>query len=136
MQNIIILNAAKAGDVSDRRPFVFDTTFVLFFLAVDFGNSAILGGLELVLPLITLLMFIAVPYLLPCEGERPEFRSWIVGRGFLAVFGVILGVLFRQVVGPVFPEYFGHLPMTLLIISAIFSSYIQFYAILRLRLAR
>lgn len=136
MQDIISLEAAKAGDISGHRPFVFDTTFVLFFLAVDFGQSAILGGLELILPLVTLLMFVAVPYFLPCEGERAEFRSWIVGRLFLAVFGVIIGVLFRQAVGPVFPEYFGHLPMTLLIVSAIFSSYIQFYGILKLRLAR
>lgn len=136
MDHAIHLQAGREVETSARSSFVIDTTFVLFFLAVDFGHSAVFSGIDLILPLATLLMFIAVPYFLPSDGDRPEFGSWVLGRTFLAAFGVLAGLMFSQVVGTVLPDYFRHLPMTFLIISAIFSCYIQFYGIIKVRLAR
>lgn len=136
MDHAIHLRAGQEVEAGTRNSFAVDTTFVLFFLAVDFGHSAIFGGIELFLPLATLLTFVAVPYFLPCDGERPAFGAWLLGRAFLVVFGVLAGLMFRQAVGTVLPEYFSHLPMTFLIISAIFSCYFQFYGIIKVRLAR
>lgn len=136
MEQAIRLEVQQQPVAVERSSFAFDTTIVLFFLAVDFGNSLSASLVDLALPLATLLTFIAVPYFLPCSGERPEFKFWALGRVFLAVFGISVGMLFSISVGSVFPEYFGHLPMTFLILSVIFSSYYQFYAILKLRLAR
>ncbi|MDM7922058.1 MAG: hypothetical protein QUS14_07130 [Pyrinomonadaceae bacterium] len=136
MEQTFRLQAQQAAVLTERSSFAIDTTFVLFFLAVDFGHSVVFGGFEMALPLLTLLMFVFVPYFLPCDGERPEFGNWAVGRVILAVFGVGIGLALRQAIGTVFPEYFSHLPLTFLFVSAIFSCYIQFYGIIRVRLAR
>ena len=44
--------------------------------------------------------------------------------------------IFHQALGVVFPELFRFFPMTLLILTAMFSCYLQFYAMIRFRLAR
>jgi hypothetical protein len=116
--------------------FAIDTTFVLFFFAVDFGQSAQAAGLDAILSLVTLGMLLVLPYFLPFEGERPDFTGWIIGRSLIAVFAVGLGVMFGRSVGTVLPDTFRFLPMTLLIITAAASCYLQFCAMIRLRLAR
>lgn len=135
MENTLRLGATCA-EIVEKRPFMLDTTFVLFFLAVDFGQSVSAIGIDSVFSAITLLMLLVLPYFLPFSGERPEFSSWLIGRIFIATFAVILGMMFRQTLGSVFPETFSYLPMTLLIFSAIVSCYVQFYGILKVRLAR
>ncbi|MBA2378543.1 MAG: hypothetical protein H0V76_03085, partial [Blastocatellia bacterium] len=81
-------------------------------------------------------MFVVFPYLLPFNGERPPFGAWVTGR--LAIAGVALvgGMLFSQGVGAIFPEVFKFLPLTLLMVAAIISCTLQFYGIMRVRLAR
>ena len=119
----------------DRR-FAVDTTFVLFFLAIDFGQSAVGFGLDSVLSAVTLGMLLVVPYFLPTNVEKPEFTGWLMGRILIAVFAVALGLMYRQTLGVVLPAEFRFLPMTLLIATAMVSCYLQFYAIIRFRLAR
>ncbi|CAN5584840.1 hypothetical protein BH24ACI3_BH24ACI3_07630 [soil metagenome] len=116
--------------------FAIDTTFVLFFLAMDLGFSVFSGGLDVVLSAATLGMFLIVPYFLPFKGERPDFGMWLLGRSLLAVFAFGTGVLLFNAVGTVLPTSFRSLPMTLLILSAIISCYTQLYGIIKLRLAR
>jgi hypothetical protein len=109
-----------------------DTTFVLFFLAIEFGqiiNGFTLDSLMLAL---TLLAFIVLPYFLPSD-EKPNFTNWLVGRGLITGFAMFLGLMFRQSLGVVLPETFRFLPMTLLIVTAMISCYIQFYGFLKLR---
>ena len=113
-----------------------DTTFVLFFLGVDFGRSATSFGIDAALSAITLGMLLVVPYFLPAEVERPDFGGWLLGRCFIALLAIGLGVMFRLTLGTVLPEIFRYLPMTLLILTAIVSCYLQFYAMIRFRLAR
>lgn len=121
---------------ADGRGFAIDTTFVLFFLAVDFGQSLFSFGLDGIFSALTLAMLIVLPYLLPSAAEKPEFGSWVTGRVVIAVFAISLGMMFRQSLGVVLPETLRFLPMTLLIAAAMISTYIQFYGVLRFRLAK
>ena len=122
-------------ETAEDKGFAVDTTFVLFFLAIEFGRSfdgLTLDGAFLAL---TLLILVVLPYFLP-SGEKPNFASWVLGRSLVTGFAVALGVLFKQSLGTVLPETFRFLPMTLLIITAMLSCYIQFYGFLKLRLAK
>ncbi len=121
---------------TDSMPFALDTTFVLFFLALDLGQAWLNLGFDGILAGVTLVAFIVLPYFLPFAGERPAFHGWVAGRVILASFGILLGLLMKQAVGVLLPEWFGYMPMTLLIVSAICSLYFQLYGILRVRLTR
>ncbi len=116
--------------------FVVDTTFVLFFLAVEMGST--LGRLDFgtALSAVTLMAFVAVPYLLPSETEKPSFLPWVAGRAAVAALALLLGVAFSFAVGTALPESFRFLPMSLLIVAAAVSSIVQAYVIIRNRLAR
>lgn len=116
------------------KSFAIDTTFVLFFLAVEFGQIINNFAFDTVLFAITLLMLIVLPYFLSQE-EKPKFGNWVLGRSLIAAFAISIGVMFKQSLG-VLPEMFRFLPMTLLIVTAMLSCYIQFYGLLKLRLAK
>lgn len=139
---------AAAGDVRLMSPtnivekstdgsfFALDTTFVLFFLAMDFGQAWLTFGIDGLLAAITLIAFVILPYFLPFSDERPEFLRWFFGRFILAAFGITMGLVLKQAVGILLPEWLRFMPMTLLIVAAIFSLYFQLYATLKVRLAR
>src|SRR3982751_637411 len=114
----------------------FATTLVLFFLALDLGQSMGSFGLETIFSLVTLLMLIALPYFLPFGNEKPPFCSWLLGRISIAFVAIGTGILWGQSVGTVVPDSIRFAPMTLLIVAAMFSCYLQFYGMLRVRLAR
>jgi hypothetical protein len=113
-----------------------DTTFVMFFLAVEFGRSMTGFDLQSALMATTLMSFIILPYFLPSMGEKPEFSAWLVRRGAIAIFAGGAGWLFGQGVGTALPEAFGYLPMTLLLVTAMTSTILQFYGFLALSTAR
>ena len=123
-------------DTAPDRRFAFDTTFVLFFLGLELGFSFTGFGIEDILSVFTLAAFIVVPFLLPASGDKPSFGTWLLGRTIVALFSVTLGFAFKYTLGPVLPEMFRFLPMTLLIVAGIGSFYIQFYSMMRYRLAK
>lgn len=125
----------RSNDIADRG-FAVDTTFVLFFLAVDVGQSLGVFRADTLFSLLTLGLLLVVPYLFPSESEKPAFVGWLAGRTLIAAFAIGLGMMYRQSVGVVFPEEFRFLPMTLVILTAMLSCYLQFYAMIRFRLAR
>ena len=120
--------------VKAETNFTIETTFVLFFLAIEFGQSFRFGW-EGIFLAATLLAFIALPYFLPSD-EKPSFGNWLVGRSLITVFAVGLGWTFKQCLGVVLPETFRFLPTTLLIVSAMLGCYIQFYGFLKLRFVK
>ena len=124
-----------AIEKSTDRGFAVETTFVLFFLAVEFGQSINAFAIDTIVMAITLLAFIVLPYFLPSD-EKPGFGNWVLGRSLIAFFAVGLGMMFKQTVGVVLPETMRYLPMTLLIVTAMISCYIQFYGLLKIRLAK
>lgn len=138
MEQAMEINAA-ARESSWRRSFSIDTTFVLFFLSLEFGRTFALGQADVVLvalAMLTLPILIAVPYFLPTSEDRPEFKNWVFGRTLIAGLAFALGMIYGWSEGMVFSEMFRFLPMTLLLLSAFISSYIQFCGIMRFRLAR
>jgi len=118
-----------------EKGFAIDTTFVLFFLAIEFGQTFMTFSLDGIFLALTLAVIAVLPYFLP-SGEKPEFGNWLLGRGLITGFGILLGVMFKQSLGVVLPEMFRFLPMTLLIITAMLGCYIQFYSLLKLRFVK
>ena len=134
MKTIIQTRATKIGEKSDSG-FAVDTTFVLFFLAVEFGRSFSGIAFDSAFLALTLLAVAVLPYFLS-NGEKTEFKAWVAGRLAITGFAVMLGWAFKQSLGVVFPEMFRFLPMTLLIVTATLSCYIQFYGFLKLRFVK
>ena len=130
---------AKIGqlerEVTIDKGFAIDTTFVLFFLAVELGQNIGVFAFDSILTVTMLLMLLVLPYFLT-ENEKPTFGNWLLGRIFIAVFAMILGVIFHQILGTILPETFRFLPMTLLIVTAMLTCYIQFYSFFKVRLAK
>ena len=123
------------GSMSNRR-FAVDTTFLLFFLGIDFGQSSMEFALDSLLSIVMLGMVLVMPYFLPTLDEKPEFADWLMGRSVITIFAVGLGVIFRQSLGVLLPETFRFLPFTLVILTAMLSCSLQFYGMIRFRLAR
>jgi hypothetical protein len=119
-----------------RSPHAVDTTFVLFFLAVEFGRGMSGFDLGMALMAATLLSFITLPYFLPATGEKPEFSTFLVRRSAIALFATGVGVIFSRSVGTALPDAFAYLPMTFLIVTAMTSTIMQFYGFLALNTAR
>jgi hypothetical protein len=131
-----ISQVEKSGvAASSESGFAVETTFILFFLALEFGQSFRGFGLESSIFGLTLLSFVVLPYFLP-SGEKPAFGNWFLGRLLITAFAILLGVIFKQSLGAVLPEMFRFLPMTLLIVAAMVGCYIQFYGFFKLRLAK
>lgn len=126
----------KAYDeIAGDRGFAVDTSFVLFFLAVEFGRTFFSLSLDNIFMFATLLTVAVLPYFLASD-EKPNFLHWVFGRSLIAGFAILLGAMFNQTLGIVLPETFRYLPMTLLIVTAMFSCYVQFYGFFKLRLAK
>lgn len=113
-----------------------DTTFVLFFLAMDLGLAGLSVELATFLQLATLIIFLLVPYFLPLTADQQSFSSWLMGRTVVTAAGVMFGSMLGQAVGTVLPDAFQFVPMTLLIVAAIICCNVQIYGILKYRLAR
>ncbi|NNE97516.1 MAG: hypothetical protein HKN25_00710 [Pyrinomonadaceae bacterium] len=130
------LNMANAGAQAETKSsYVVDTSFVLFFLAVDFGQNLGSFAFDTIFLGITLIAVAALPYLLSTD-EKTGFGRWMIGRGVIVGFALFSGVIFKQSLGVVLPETFSFLPMTLLIITAMVMCYIQFYSFFNLRLSK
>jgi hypothetical protein len=131
-----VADIRQVAAVSSENPgLAVDTTFVLFFLALDFSQRAGIG-IEAVLSILTLIIFVVLPYFLPYDGAKPNFGQWVAGRVAVAVLGTVIGVVFGQAVGVFLPETFRFVPLTLLIIAGLISCYLRFYGLLRFRLAK
>ena len=122
--------------VAPESGFVVDTTFVLFFLALEFGRSLTSFGADGVLLGISLAILLVVPYFLVNASIGRDFGKWLAGRSLITVFATLLGVVFDQTIGLVLPDIMRYIPMALLIVSATASCYFQFSGLLRLRPAK
>ena len=135
MDQVLTISNSRLETVASGR-FVMDTTFVLFFLAMDIGGSIGSFGLDGLVSALTLGMFVVLPYFLPFSGEKPDFWGWMIGRLLISVVAILAGSALQASAGTVLPDAARYLPMTLLITSGIFCTYSQIYGIIRVRLAR
>ena len=120
---------------AEKQSIAADTAFVVFFLSLDLGQRSG-GGLESVISLLTLMIFIVFPYLLPYDGSKPSFGHWVAGRLSVAALGIVVGIMFGQAIGVFLPETFRFIPLMLLIIAGLISCYLRFYGLFRFRLAK
>ena len=125
----------NAGSSSSGRTSI-DTTFVLFFLALEYGRAVQVFSIDGLLMGITIMMVLVLPYFLIAEAERAEFGIWLAGRSAVALLGVVSGYAFKLAVGVFLPEGLSFVPMMLLIVAAMVSAYVQFYGLMKLRLAK
>src|SRR5687768_15916851 len=123
-------------NVEKTGGFAVDTTFVLFFLAIDLGQNFVNFGIDTFVSILTLGIVLVVPYFLPTGAGRPDFGRWVAERSLIAVFALGLGVLLSLSFGVVLPEVFRYLPMTLLIAAAVVSCTLHWCAMIKFRLAR
>ncbi len=121
---------------SIARGYGSDTMIVLFFLAVEYGRAVQAYSMDGLLMGITMTMMLALPYFLPSTTARPTFSNWILARGGFALLGMIFGVALNQSTGSILPETMRYVPMTFLILASMVSCYIQFYSLMKLRLAK
>src|SRR6266705_628939 len=89
-----------------------DTTFVLFFLALEYGRAVQMFSMDGLFMGITMLMVLTLPYFLPSVREQPLFSNWMMGRGAIALFCILLGFGFKQSLGVVLPESLRFMPLT------------------------
>jgi hypothetical protein len=113
-----------------------DTTFVLFFLAVEYGRNLQLLNIDGAVLGATMLMVMVLPYFLPTVPARSGLGIWLAGRTVITIFGMVFGAVLRYSSGSVLPEAVGYLPLMLLILAAGISCYVQFYGLLKLRPAK
>ena len=118
------------------RSFANDTSFVLFFLGLEAGRTLGNFTFDGFLLFVTMLMVMVLPYYLPSNDGRPDMGKWITGRASISVFAVILGAVLSSAYGTVLPESFRFMPLTFLIVAAMLSCFVQFYALMRLRPAK
>ncbi len=130
------MHITRSKRINLADSFSLDTTFVLFFLALELGRSAEFFAFDTFLLSVTTLMVLVLPYFLPSESEPPSFGMWLGGRGIIAAFGLLLGVGFQKSVGVLMPDMLKFVPMTGLIIAAMISCYVQFYGLMKLRLVK
>lgn len=131
-----LLVASSESENETTSQFTLDTTFVLFFLAMDLGQASLTMSFATALQLVTLVVFLVVPYFLPFTGDQQGFSRWLVGRIVVGAVGVTFGLMLGQAIGTVLPDAFRFVPMTLLIVAAIICCNVQIYGILKHRLAR
>ena len=134
MKSISRRRRAHDENISERG-FAVDTSFVLFFLAVEFGRTFFSLSLDNIFLFLTLLAVAILPYFLLTD-EKTSLTNWLFGRSLIAGLAIMLGASFKQSLGVVLPETFRFLPMTLLIVTAMLCCYVQFYGFLKLRLAK
>ena len=134
MENTLTF-AANRVERANLSRFVPDTTFVLFFLAMDLAGSnsgLCVDSFPSVLPIG---IFAVFPFLLPFDGEKPEFWGWLMGRLSIAAIGALSGLAISASAGVFLPETVKFVPFTLLIISGIFCAFTQLRVIMKVRLA-
>ena len=129
-----ILTHTKTKTRTQTTNNVTDTTFVLFFIALEFGRTFGVLSLDNLLMGIALLSVMILPYWL--KSERETFTNWMFGRSLITAFALGSGVIFNQSLGVVLPNTFRFLPMTMLLLTAFLSVYFQFYSFLKLRVAK
>lgn len=113
-----------------------DTTFVLFFLAIEYGRGVRLFSVDGALMGTTMLMVLVLPYFLPSNSGRYSFSNWVAGRTAITILGMLIGVAFSWSLGSVLPEGLRFAPLAFLIVAAMISCFVQFYALMNLRPAK
>jgi len=113
-----------------------DTGLVVFFLAIEYARVVQIPSFEGTLTGTTIVMILVLPYFLPSNSSSLGFSQWLAGRMVIALAGFALGYGLRQSLGSLIPASVSFIPMTFLILTGMTSCYLQFYGLMKLRLAK
>ena len=116
--------------------FGIDTAAVLFFLALEYGRAVRIFSPDGMLMAVTMAMVLVLPYFLPSGLNAPSFLAWLGVRTVVAVVGLVFGAVFSYSLGLVLPSSLRFMPMTFLVLASMVSCYVQFYGLMKLRLAK
>ena len=134
MEKVSSLAGVQLFESENQNP-IMDTSFVLFFLGVEIGRTILSFSMDTGVLLIALIAVGILPFFLAYE-ENLSLGKWLLGRGAIAAFALLVGALFNKSVGIVFPEALSFLPFALLILTAMLSCYIQFHNFFKFRLSK
>ncbi|MEJ7624926.1 MAG: hypothetical protein WKF34_13110 [Pyrinomonadaceae bacterium] len=112
--------------------FGLDTLLVLIFLGIEYGRAVTALSMDGLLMGSTMLMVLFLPYFLPSRYDKPAFLNWVFGRAAFLSMAIVLGFG----IGPALRSTLPFSPLTPLILVSMISLYVQFYALLRLRVAK
>lgn len=129
-------HARDTNSLGTLSQFGIDTAFVLFFLALEYGRAVRAFSIDGILMAVTMVMVLVLPYFLPSNWNATTFMSWLTVRSGVALGGLVFGGIFSYSLGTVIPVSLKFMPMTFLILASMISCYIQFYGLMRLRLAK
>jgi hypothetical protein len=107
----------------------------LFFLAMDTGRTLERWGEDDLFAIITIGVFIVLPYFLPIPFEKPRFGGWIIIQLSIAAAGLVTGRILNVISELLLMENLRFVPMTFLIITGILCAGTQIRGIIRVRLA-
>jgi len=127
-------NTRVESAVGSEGAIEFDTSLVLFFLAMDLGQRAGVFSMENLLMAVAFVAVMFAPYIL--SGDEKGFANWAFGRSVIGGLGLLVGLAFGASVGTLLPEVFGFLPFTMLIMAAMASVFITFAGLLGFRTGR
>jgi hypothetical protein len=113
-----------------------DTAFILFFLGMEYGRSVRALSADGLMMSITMVMVIVLPYFLPSGLRCQSLASWLLARTAVTAAGLAMGAVFAGSLAPQLPASARLMPMTGLVIASMISCYVQFYGLMRLRLAK
>jgi len=111
-----------------------ETTFVLFFLSVDFGQNLGSFGLDTALLGITVVAVAFLPFYLP-SADTTNGTTWVTGRSAITLFGVVCGIGFGQLVGGLVPEVLRLTPLVLATVAGVVACMVMLSGVLRLNYA-
>ena len=110
-----------------------DTAFVLLFLAMEYGRAVRVFTLDGTMMAITMAMVLVLPYFLPSAEKCSSFAGWMIGRTLVGFAGLVMGAIVGTLA---VPAWAASIPITLLVLASMISCYVQFYGLLKLRLAK
>jgi len=111
-----------------------ETTFVLFFLSLDFGQNMYVMTADGIFLGLTVVAVAVLPFYLP-SAKNLQLADWLKGRGAIVLLGVLSGMLFNGIVGTVLPEAFRFAPLALALFAGVAACISMFGSALRLNYA-
>lgn len=124
---------AKTRSTAGNGFFV-ETTFVLFFLSLDFGQNLFYAGFDTLFLGMTILAIAVFPYFLPSAGNISS-SAWLVSRSVIIFSGLFLGIGLFQTAGTVLPEAIRFVPLTMAMISGLITCYLMISNVFRVSYA-
>jgi len=122
------------GFMNSKNGLFVETTFVLFFLSLDFGQNLFAISADGIFLGVTVVAIAVLPYYLPSANNQ-RFADWIKCRGAIVLPGIFLGTIFNGMVGSVLPEVLRFAPLALALFTGVAACIAMFGGVLRFKYA-